>query len=114
MDQLIAEKNFKKLEIDFSSCGDMSHPNDTWVFTQNLMTILDSIVQYNNQVPGMNIEQVCQYMTNPSMTPYQGLVRLVQVRDKRSFLHLVNVIGRRTGSKSNVCHLRETHERTNE
>ena len=81
MDQLIAEKNFKKLEKDFSSCGDMSHPNDTWVFTQNLMSILDSIVQYNNQIPGaMNIQQVCQDMTNPSMTPYQSLVRIVQVR----------------------------------
>ena len=81
MDQLIAEKNFQKLEKDFSSCGDMSHPNDTWVFTQQLMTILDSIVQYNNQIPGTkNIKQVCQYMTDPSMTPYQGLVRLVQVR----------------------------------
>ena len=81
MDQLIAEKNFQKLEEDFLSCGDMSHPNDTWVFTQKLMSILDSIVQYNNQVPGMkNIQQVCQYVTNPSMTPYQGLVRLVQVR----------------------------------
>lgn len=79
VDQLIAEKNFQKLEEDFSSCGDMSHPNDTWVFTQQLMSILDSIVQYNNQVPGMkNIQQVCQYVTNPSMTPYQGLVRLVQ------------------------------------
>ena len=81
VDQLIAEKNFQKLEKDFSSCGDMSHPNDTWVFTQQLMTILDSIVQYNNQIPGTkNIKQVCQYMTDPSMTPYQGLVRLVQVR----------------------------------
>lgn len=79
VDQLIAEKNFQKLEKDFSSCGDMSHPNDTWVFTQELMSILDSIVQYNNQVPGKkNIQQVCQYVTNPSMTPYQGLVRLVQ------------------------------------
>lgn len=113
MDQLIAEKNFKKLEIDFSSCGDMSHPNDTWVFTQHLMTILDSIVQYNNQVPGMNIEQVCQYMTNPSMTPYQGLVRLVQVRDKRSILHLVNVSGRQGHNQTFV--ISEKHnERTNE
>jgi len=81
VDQLIAEKNFQKLEEDFSSCGDMSHPNDTWVFTQHLMTVLDSIVQYNNQIPGtVNIQHVCQYMTNPSMTPYQGLVLLVQVR----------------------------------
>ncbi|XP_020607389.1 thymus-specific serine protease-like [Orbicella faveolata] len=79
VDQLIAEKNFQKLEEDFSSCGDMSHPNDTWVFTQHLMTVLDSIVQYNNQIPGtVNIQHVCQYMTNPSMTPYQGLVLLVQ------------------------------------
>lgn len=114
MDQLIAEKNFKKLEIDFSSCGDMSHPNDTWVFTQNLMTILDSIVQYNNQVPGMNIKQVCQYMTDPSMTPYQGLVRLVQVRDKRSFLHLVNVSGRQGQNQTFVISEKHTNELTSE
>ena len=77
MDQLIAQKEFTTLEKDFSSCGDMSHPNDTWVFTQNLMTFLDGTVQYNNQASGISIELVCQYMTHPSMTPYQGLVYLI-------------------------------------
>ena len=86
VDQLIAERNFQKLEKDFSSCGDMSNPNDTWVFTQELMIILDSIVQYNNRVPGKkNIQQVCQYLTNSSITPYQGLVDLVQVRINVNF-----------------------------
>ncbi|KAL9952174.1 hypothetical protein ACROYT_G039389 [Oculina patagonica] len=77
VDQLIAQKEFKTLEKDFSSCGDISHPNDTYVFTQNLETFLDSTVQYNGQASGITIELVCQYMTNPSTTPYQGLVYLV-------------------------------------
>ncbi|KAJ7323456.1 hypothetical protein OS493_031377 [Desmophyllum pertusum] len=77
VDQLIAQKDFQTLAKDFSSCRDISHPNDTWVFTQNLVNFLHSTVQYNGQAPGINIALVCFYMTHPSTTPYQGLVFLI-------------------------------------
>ena len=84
MDQLIAEKEFKTLEKEFSSCNDISHPNDTWVFTLNLQGFLDGTVQYNSQAPGINIALVCQYMTNPSVSPYESLGYLIHVRICRS------------------------------
>ncbi|KAL9952175.1 hypothetical protein ACROYT_G039390 [Oculina patagonica] len=79
VDQLIAQKEFKKLEKDFSSCGDISHPNDTYVFTQNLETFLDTTVMFNGQLQAskISIELVCEYMTSPSTTPYEGLVYLI-------------------------------------
>lgn len=73
VDQLIADKDYKTLEHDFLSCNDISQPNDTWLFVENLGNVLDGIVQYNTQASGFNIAYVCQCMTNPSLTPYQDL-----------------------------------------
>jgi len=78
VDQLIAKKQFKTLEHDFSSCGDISQPDDTWLFTKNLGNFFDGTVQYNEQTGGIDIALVCQYMNVPSETPYKNLIRLIQ------------------------------------
>ena len=80
VDQLIADKDYKTLEHDFLSCNDISQPNDTWLFVENLGNVLDGIVQYNTQASGFNIEYVCQCMTNSSLTPYQDLGYVIRVR----------------------------------
>ena len=86
MDQLIAEKQFKTLEQDFSSCADVSHPDDTWFFTKNLGDFFDGTVQYNEQTGAFTIASICQYMDVPSQTPYKNLIQLIQVKKKRSLL----------------------------
>ena len=80
VDQLIADKDYKTLEHDFLSCNDISQPNDTWLFVENLGNVLDGIVQYNTQASGFNIAYVCQCMTNSSLTPYQDLGYVIRVR----------------------------------
>lgn len=80
VDQLIAAKDYKTLEHDFLSCNDISRPNDTWLFVENLANVLDGIVQYNTQASGFNIAYVCQCMTNSSLTPYQDLGYVIRVR----------------------------------
>lgn len=80
VDQLIADKDYKTLEHDFLSCNDISRPNDTWLFVENLANVLDGIVQYNTQASGFNIAYVCQCMTNSSLTPYQDLGYVIRVR----------------------------------
>lgn len=80
MDQLIAKKEWKTLERDFLSCRDISNPSDTWYFTQNLATILDGIVQYNEPTRELNIALVCQYMNTTSNTPYENLSKFIQVK----------------------------------
>lgn len=80
VDQLIADKDYKTLEHDFLSCNDISQPNDTWLFVENLANVLDGIVQYNTQASGFNIAYVCQCMTNSSLTPYQDLGYVIRVR----------------------------------
>ena len=80
VDQLIADKDYKTLEHDFLSCNDISRPNDTWLFVENLGNVLDGIVQYNTQASGFNIAYLCQCMTNSSLTPYQDLGYVIRVR----------------------------------
>lgn len=80
VDQLIANKDYKTLEHDFLSCNDISRPNDTWLFVENLGNVLDGIVQYNTQASGFNIAYLCQCMTNSSLTPYQDLGYVIRVR----------------------------------
>ncbi|XP_022797698.1 thymus-specific serine protease-like isoform X2 [Stylophora pistillata] len=79
VNQLIAQKDFTTLERDFLSCNDISQPNDTWLFVENIGNFLDGIVQYNSQAPaGFSIAYVCQTMTNASLTPYQSLGYLIR------------------------------------
>ena len=80
VDQLIAKKEWKTLERDFISCGDISNASDTWFFTQNLATILDGIVQYNAPIRELNIALVCQYMNTVSNTSYENLLHFIKVK----------------------------------
>ena len=80
VDQLISQRRFKTLEHDFSSCADISQPDNTWFFTNNLGNFLDGTVQYNGQTGGMDIGSVCRYMNTKSKTPYQNLVQLIEVK----------------------------------
>ncbi|EDO31220.1 predicted protein [Nematostella vectensis] len=73
VDRLLDTKNFKTLEKDFIACNDISKLNDTWMFASNLAGFFMGLVQYNNQVPGINIAYVCKQMNNASRSPYKSL-----------------------------------------
>lgn len=76
VDGLIADRQFAKLEQDFNSCNDISNVNDTAMFVTNLAGSFMGVVQYNGQVPGLNISVLCSQMTRTGFSPYDNLVTL--------------------------------------
>ncbi|KXJ05990.1 thymus-specific serine protease, partial [Exaiptasia diaphana] len=78
MENLVANRSFIKLKTDFKSCNDVSSPNDTWIFSLNLASFIMGIVQYNEQVPGLEISSLCKRMTNASNSPYENFAKLYQ------------------------------------
>ena len=79
LQQLIASKQFAKLKYDFSSCNDISNPNDTTQFVENIANIFTNVVQYNDETTWMDIRKVCSYMTNTYKTPYDRLIDVNRV-----------------------------------
>ena len=77
---LIASKQFSKLKFDFSSCNDISHPNDTVQFVTDLAGVFATVVQYNDEKTWMNIRKLCGYMTNTYKSSYQRLMDVNEVR----------------------------------
>lgn len=67
------------LEKDFLSCGPLSEKNDQMVFVNNLAGIFAGVVQYNNEVPGLNIQSLCKKMTK-SDDSYKNLQMVYKVR----------------------------------
>lgn len=67
------------LEKDFLSCGPLSEKNDQMVFVNNLAGIFMGAVQYNNEVPGLNIQYLCKQMTK-SDDSYKNLQMVYKVR----------------------------------
>lgn len=55
IDSMIQANQTVQLEKDFLSCGPLSEKNDQMVFVNNLAGIFMGAVQYNNEVPGLNI-----------------------------------------------------------
>uniref|UniRef100_A0A8W8I0N9 Thymus-specific serine protease n=1 Tax=Magallana gigas TaxID=29159 RepID=A0A8W8I0N9_MAGGI len=63
IDSMIQANQTVQLEKDFLSCGPLSEKNDQMVFVNNLAGIFAGVVQYNNEVPGLNIQSLCKQMT---------------------------------------------------
>ena len=80
IETLIASKQFSKLKVDFSSCNDISHPNDTVQFVTDLAGVFTNVVQYNDETTWMDIRKVCGYMTNTYKSSYQRLMDVNKVR----------------------------------
>ena len=78
VDLLISEQKFTKLEKDFSSCKPLSVDKDIFWFASNLADIFDGVIQYNNEMPTMNISSLCKVMTKPGV-PYDNLITLNKV-----------------------------------
>ena len=78
VDLLISEHRLAKLEKDFSSCKPLDVKKDIFWFAANLADIFDGVVQYNNEMPTMNISTMCNIMTRPGV-PYDNLIALNKV-----------------------------------
>ena len=73
IETLIESKQFAKLKSDFVSCDDISAPNDTAQFVEDLAGVFTNVVQYNDENSWMDIRKVCGYMTNTAKNPYERL-----------------------------------------
>ncbi|XP_065055370.1 thymus-specific serine protease-like [Rhopilema esculentum] len=74
IETLIKSKQFSKLKNDFSSCNDISSPNDTAQFVVDLSGVFTNVVQYNDETPWMDIRKICGFMTDTYKTPYERLM----------------------------------------
>lgn len=79
IDSLIQANQTLQLEKDFLSCGSLSEKNDQMVYVNNLANIVQGVVQYNNELPGMNIQSLCKQMTK-SDDSYKNLQMVNKVR----------------------------------
>ena len=79
IETLISSKQFAKLKSEFVSCNDISSPNDTTQFVEDLAGVFTNVVQYNDETPWMDIRKICGYMTNTYKTPYQRLMDVNKV-----------------------------------
>lgn len=79
VDQLIAAKNYEKLEKDFSTCEKFSSPKDPFMFTENLSDSFKQTVQYNEELKGMTIATICSNMSSNNQTAYENLQRINKV-----------------------------------
>lgn len=79
IDSMIQANQTLQLEKDFLSCGSLSEKNDQMVFVNNLANIVQGVVQYNNELPGMNIQSLCKQMTK-SDDSYKNLQMVNKVR----------------------------------
>ncbi|XP_062571736.1 thymus-specific serine protease-like [Saccostrea cucullata] len=78
IDNMISDHQTKDLVKDFRSCGSLSEPNDQMVFVNNLAGIFMGVVQYNNEVPGINVKKLCDIMTE-SGDSYGNLQKISQM-----------------------------------
>ena len=78
MDQYIASGQLDRLAEDFKSCGPIRDKMDIVTFVANLAGGIEGTVQYNNELPGLNISRICQMMTQSS-DPYSNLIQLNKV-----------------------------------
>ncbi|XP_078064164.1 thymus-specific serine protease, partial [Mustelus asterias] len=77
LDQILAGGNTSGLEADFRSCQKLQGNADRGEFAGNLADIVMGTVQYNNEMAGNNIANLCQVMTNQSLgSTYQRLMVL--------------------------------------
>ncbi|XP_039627224.1 thymus-specific serine protease [Polypterus senegalus] len=76
VDKMLEAGNLSVLEKDFFSCGNLSLPEDQSQLVSNLADIFMGAVQYDQEITGSNIADVCNIMTSgPS---YIQLIRILQ------------------------------------
>lgn len=86
VDQSIDDGNLKQLASDFKSCAPISSHDDISMFATNLAGNLDGTVQYNNEVGGYNIKQLCIDMMGEA-DPYTSLKAVNAVSINASLTH---------------------------
>ena len=89
---LIESKQFAKLKTDFVSCNDISSPNDTSQFVEDLAGVFTNVVQYNDETAWMDIRKVCGYMTNTYKSSYDRLRDVNDVSITKLYLHFMHFI----------------------
>ncbi|XP_013421400.1 thymus-specific serine protease [Lingula anatina] len=75
VDDMLKRGQHRHLAEDFQSCGDISSHYDTVTFVSNLADHFMSVVQYNGEMPNVNISRLCQMMTGSS-DPYYNLMTI--------------------------------------
>ncbi|OWF35753.1 thymus-specific serine protease-like [Mizuhopecten yessoensis] len=62
IDALLKLGNHKMLEGYFKSCQPVTDPLDRLTFVSNLASIIQGAVQYNREIPGLDIDTICGIM----------------------------------------------------
>ncbi|XP_060082969.1 thymus-specific serine protease-like [Ylistrum balloti] len=89
IDALLKLGNHTLLEGYFSSCEPVIDPLDQLTFVSNLASIIQGLVQYNNEVPGLDIDGICGIMQVTS-DPLRNLASLNTQIMKNSNISCVN------------------------
>jgi len=79
VDVMMAAGNWSQLSTDFQSCLPLSLGLDAFQFVSNLADVFMSTVQYNNEAPSFNVENICEVMLVPGDV-YRNLIKIVYVR----------------------------------
>jgi thymus-specific serine protease len=79
---LTSSSGRQQLSSMFNTCQplDGATVNDTNTFVMSVAGTFEDVVQYNNQLPGLNVDAICKYMLNAS-TPLEGLVAITGVQN---------------------------------
>ncbi|XP_033734506.1 thymus-specific serine protease-like [Pecten maximus] len=75
IDALLKLGNHTLLEGYFKSCEPVTDPLDRLTFVSNLASIVQGVVQYNNEIPGLDIDGICGIMA-VSSDPLRNLAAL--------------------------------------
>ena len=75
---MLTEKQYDKLSKDFQSCEVVKDEQDASQLAANLADVFMSTVQYNAEIPGLNVTGLCGIMTKPG-DPYKNLALLNDV-----------------------------------
>lgn len=89
IDDLLKLGNHTLLEGYFKSCDPVTDPLDRLTFVSNLASIVQGVVQYNNELPGLNIDGICGIM-EVSSDPLRNFAALNQEFMKTMNLSCVN------------------------
>ena len=86
---MLDHAQYKDLEQDFQSCEPLKGRKDVYQFASNLADAFMGVVQYNLEMPGQSITELCEQMT-VSPDSYANLKRLYKVSNKGALSQLVN------------------------
>ncbi|XP_064621595.1 thymus-specific serine protease-like [Lineus longissimus] len=75
VDELIKGQQFPDLERDFLSCEKFNGSHDVFQFASNLAGNFMGVVQYNKEMPSIDITGICREM-DTDLNPYASLMKL--------------------------------------